>query len=192
MSRQAQPTALASSRLLREAREMLTRAPDGISASPISDENMLAWRATITGPNASVYQGAKFRLHLDFPCDYPYSPPSLFFITRIFHPNVDMDSGRVCVDLLEHDHWSSAASIRVVLLSLQSLLASPTALDSAHPANIEAAQAMRDNLPFFRAQAAASVKASLAFVPAPTDKAMERRFNTGLTTSHAEDCGRAT
>lgn len=191
-SRPAQPTALASSRLLREAREMLTRAPEGISATPISDENMLVWRATIIGPDGSAYQGAKFRLHLDFPFDYPYSPPSLYFITRIFHPNVDMDSGRVCVDLLEPDHWSSAASVRVVLLSLQSLLASPTALDSARPANIQAAQAMRDNLPYFRAQAAASVKASLAFVPAPTDKAKERRFNTDLTSSHDESCALAT
>lgn len=191
-TRQTQPTALAASRLLREAREMLTRAPAGLSATPISDDNMLAWRATVAGPDASAYQGAKFRLHLDIPYDYPYSPPSVYFITRVFHPNVDIDSGRVCVDLLEPDHWSSAASIRVVLLSLQSLLASPTALDSARPANIQAAQAMRNNLPFFRAQAAASVKASLDFVPSPKDKAMERSFNTGLTTSHDEDCVRAT
>lgn len=32
-------------------------APDGVSASPQSDDNLFVWNATITGPDDSAFEG---------------------------------------------------------------------------------------------------------------------------------------
>lgn len=29
-----------------------------------------------------------FQAHMKFPADYPYSPPSIRFLTKVWHPNV--------------------------------------------------------------------------------------------------------
>mmetsp|Transcript_20694 Transcript_20694/g.26784 ORF Transcript_20694/g.26784 Transcript_20694/m.26784 type:complete len:645 (-) Transcript_20694:664-2598(-) len=130
---------LCSQRLMREAHEMMTRAPEGISACPCKAEDITMWKATILGPPQSPYEGGIFRLELKFSANYPIVAPRVKFLTKIFHPNIDHDTGVVCCDLLEPNAWSAAASIRVLLLSIQSLLTSPTADDSNSPANAQAA-----------------------------------------------------
>ena len=57
---------------------------------------------------------------MEFPSSYPYSPPTVKFITSCFHPNVDLD-GNICLDILK-DKWSASYDVRTILLSLQSLL----------------------------------------------------------------------
>ena len=88
------------------------------------------------------------------------------FLTRVFHPNVDIASGAVCVDLLTDAHWTPAANVRVVLLSLQSLLADPTAVDAESPANAEAAALLKNDRPAFERRARLDAANSLDFYDA--------------------------
>uniref|UniRef100_T1GIF3 UBC core domain-containing protein n=1 Tax=Megaselia scalaris TaxID=36166 RepID=T1GIF3_MEGSC len=60
---------------------------------------------------------------LEFASSYPYSAPTVKFITPCFHPNVDL-SGAICLDILK-DKWSALYDVRTILLSIQSLLAEP-------------------------------------------------------------------
>jgi len=60
----------------------------------------LRWIATIDGPKDSVYENLKFKLSLKFPQNYPYTPPTIRFITCCFHPNIDSD-GVICLDILK-------------------------------------------------------------------------------------------
>jgi ubiquitin-conjugating enzyme E2 C len=101
---------------------MLSPAP-GISAFPSSASSLLRWTATLTGPPDTPYKGLTFKLTLEFPADYPYSPPHILFRTPIYHPNVDF-SGRICLDILK-DKWSAVMNVQGVLVSLQSLLGEP-------------------------------------------------------------------
>ncbi|KAK0734920.1 ubiquitin-conjugating enzyme/RWD-like protein [Lasiosphaeria miniovina] len=125
----------AAKRLQTELMQLMTSPAPGVSAFPSADGNLLSWRATIDGPDDTPYSGLTFKLSFEFPSNYPYAPPTVLFITPIYHPNVDF-SGRICLDILK-DKWTAAYNIQTVLLSLQSLLGEP---NNASPLNGEAAE----------------------------------------------------
>lgn len=101
----------------------------GISAFP-QDGNLLSWTGTIKGPEDTYYDGLTFKLSLEFPSNYPMSPPTVLFTTPMFHPNVDM-AGRICLDILK-DKWSAVYNVQSILLSLQSLLGEPNKFVPRH------------------------------------------------------------
>lgn len=101
---------------------MLSPSP-GISAFPNADGNLTSWTATIDGPDETPYENLVFKLSFTFPSNYPYAPPTVLFVTPIYHPNVDF-SGRICLDILK-EKWSAVYNVQSVLLSLQSLLGEP-------------------------------------------------------------------
>merc|ERR1719498_2078576 len=75
------------------------------------------------GPSKSPYQGGVFFLQINFPSDYPFKPPKVKFLTKIYHPNINK-AGGICLDILK-DQWSPALTISKVLLSICSLLTDP-------------------------------------------------------------------
>ena len=85
------------------------------------------WDAPIHGPENPPYEGGVFKLKLDFPTNYPFIAPTVKFVTKIYHPNID-NSGSICLDILK-DQWSPALQVGQILLSISSLLADPNADD---------------------------------------------------------------
>ena len=92
------------------------------------------------GPSDSPYEGGVFFLNIRFPADYPFKPPKVKFITRIYHPNINANGG-ICLDILK-DQWSPALTIKTALLSLQALLCTPEPDD---PQDAEVAQMYKSN-----------------------------------------------
>lgn len=101
-----------------------------ISAFP-EGENVFKWIGTIAGPKDSVYESLKYKLSLHFPYSYPYTAPSVKFLTPCFHPNVDM-GGNICLDILK-EKWSALYDVRTVLLSIQALLSEPNIESPLNP-----------------------------------------------------------
>lgn len=87
------------------------------------DKDLTHWIGYIDGPQQTPYAGGRFHLTIDFPSDYPFKPPQVQFTTPVYHPNISV-KGVICLDIL-HSKWSPAMSIRVLLLSLSSLLTDP-------------------------------------------------------------------
>lgn len=77
---------------------------------------------------------------LEFTEEYPIKPPSVKFITKIFHPNV-YASGQICLDILQNQ-WSPIYDVSAILTSIQSLLTDP---NPNSPANVEAARLFKEN-----------------------------------------------
>lgn len=111
-----------SKRLNKELMTLMMSGSSGISAFPEGDDVFL-WRGSLEGATGTVYEGLKYRLSLQFPSKYPFSAPTVKFVTPIFHPNVD-GHGNICLDILK-ESWSALYDVRTILLSLQSLLGEP-------------------------------------------------------------------
>ncbi|KAH8829635.1 ubiquitin-conjugating enzyme/RWD-like protein [Flagelloscypha sp. PMI_526] len=113
---------------------MMSNSP-GISAFPKNDGNLFEWAGTIEGPAGTIYAGLSFKISIVFPPNYPYVAPNIRFTTPCYHPNVDLNGGAICLDILQ-DKWSAVYSVQTILLSLQSLLGEP---NNASPLNPDAA-----------------------------------------------------
>ena len=116
--------------LKRYLKELLTDPPEGILARPL-DSTLSYWQASIKGPPDCPYEEGLFFLHLEMPKSYPMEPPIAKFITRIFHPNVSYH-GDIGIDVLRHN-WSTAWSLPMVLVIIQSLLTDPYCQISMEP-----------------------------------------------------------
>ncbi len=47
-----------------------------------------------------MYDSMEFRLSFTFPSNYPFTAPTVKFVTSCFHPNVDT-AGNICLDILK-------------------------------------------------------------------------------------------
>jgi ubiquitin-conjugating enzyme E2 D/E len=95
------------------------------------DQNMQKWYAFIDGPSETPFEKGEFKLELTFTNSYPFKPPEVKFITRIFHPNIS-EQGSICLDILK-SQWTPSLTISKLLLSISSLLAEPNAKDPLNP-----------------------------------------------------------
>ncbi|CAD2214520.1 ubiquitin-conjugating enzyme E2 D/E [Angomonas deanei] len=122
---------MALRRIQKELKDLEKDPPANTSGGPTNDNDLFNWKATIIGPEESPYAGGLFFLNIHFPSDYPFKPPKLQFVTKIYHPNIN-NNGGICLDILK-DQWSPALTISKVLLSVCSLLTDPNPEDPLVP-----------------------------------------------------------
>ena len=92
------------------------------------DTDMLKGYALIIGPENTPYNYGYYLFSIDYPANYPFSPPKFTYHTNDgktrFHPNLYVN-GKVCVSILntwKGEQWTSCQTISSVLLTLCSLL----------------------------------------------------------------------
>ena len=93
----------------------------------------------LEGPKDSLYYGKKWKIIIEFNNEYPYKSPSIGFITKIYHPNIDFESGSICLDVLNQE-WTPIYNLVTIFDTLlPQLLLYPNPDD---PLNTEAAKLM--------------------------------------------------
>lgn len=95
----------------------------GIKAVPVTEGDLRHLKGTIPGPQGTPYEGGIFEIDIVLPKQYPFEPPKMKYLTKIWHPNISSQTGAICLDILK-DQWSPALTIKTALLSLQALMCS--------------------------------------------------------------------
>ena len=99
-----------------ELRGLAAAPPPGVICYARGD-SLTQLEAQLAGPPGTVYEGGVFRLDVEVPSNYPFSPcvvrgggcacrpttqprrPLVTFRTPVYHPNIDA-GGRICLDIL--------------------------------------------------------------------------------------------
>ena len=55
------------------------------------------YKALLQGPQGSIYEGGYYMVKIIFSKNYPNEKPSVYFLNKIFHPNVCEITNRVCI-----------------------------------------------------------------------------------------------
>ncbi|CAH8475113.1 unnamed protein product [Heterobilharzia americana] len=131
-------------RALQKELKDLTEFPvEGFKVMISEKENLFIWDVAIFGPPMTLYEGGYFKARLRFPEDYPYSPPTMHFLSKMYHPNI-YESGEVCISILHtpgddpqsgelpSERWNPTQNVRTILLSVISLLNEPNINSAAH------------------------------------------------------------
>ena len=105
----AQQNSKAIKRLQKELKKLKKNPVPNAEAEP-SGKDMLNWIAKIKGPKGSPYEGGKFKIKIEFGDDYPMKAPELQFETKIYHPSVQSNDGKVCPEVIGHD-WAPTLNV---------------------------------------------------------------------------------
>jgi ubiquitin-conjugating enzyme E2 R len=147
---QGQPTSAVRALQL-ELKKINDEPVEGFQVRLANDDNIFEWQVAIFGPPGTLYEGGYFKALMKFPHDYPYSPPTVKFLTKMWHPNI-YENGEVCISILHppvddpqsgelpSERWNPTQNVRTILLSIISLLNEPNTFS---PANVDASVAFR-------------------------------------------------
>ncbi|XP_033633978.1 ubiquitin-conjugating enzyme E2 R2-like [Asterias rubens] len=141
------PPSAALRALSLELKKIHDEPVEGFTVTLPNEANLFEWEVAIFGPPETLYEGGYFKAKMKFPHDYPYSPPTFKFTTKMWHPNIYDQTGDVCISILHppvddpqsgelpSERWNPTQSVRTILLSVISLLNEPNTFS---PANVDA------------------------------------------------------
>jgi ubiquitin-protein ligase len=140
-------------RILTEFKSLKSEADSLKMTVSCSEETLNHWTATITGATETPYDGLIYKLQIEFPSNYPFSPPKIKFTNGMFHPNVDA-AGDICLDILK-DKWTPVLNVTKALLSILAIMAEP---NPSSALNMEAATLYTSNMTEYKAKVKQSIQ----------------------------------
>lgn len=133
-------------RIQRELKEFLSSPPPGLSVK-ISGKNVRLWVITLAMPDNCIYAGEKYKLRVQFPNDYPTSPPSVFFLPPTPRHEHVYTNGDICLSLLGKD-WRPIMTAQSIAQAIFSILCGAQRkslpMDNARHAGNKPGQAQND------------------------------------------------
>ena len=107
----------------------LNKAPVAGVAIELVDSDVSKWNLIIDGPEGTPFVGGKFTVNLDFSDNYPFKPPKIKFVTKIYHPNIKGDTGEICTQAIEQQ-WVPTLNSKFIIQAILTVIHTPN-LESA-------------------------------------------------------------
>ncbi|XP_072304535.1 uncharacterized protein [Eucyclogobius newberryi] len=92
-----------------------------------SETDFTFWKLLMEGPPDTPYESGVFELFCQFGPEYPVKPPTVRFITPIYHCNIN-NVGRICHNIFDRG-YNAHITMRDVLDSVYGLLIAPEPQD---------------------------------------------------------------
>lgn len=70
--------------LMQEFQALQKEPNEGFQVKLLKEDNMFEWDVALFGPPETVYAGGYFRACIKFPPEYPFSPPTVRFVTKLW------------------------------------------------------------------------------------------------------------
>lgn len=112
------------SRVQKELKQLQSLKPHGIEVTLPSD-SLQIWEAVVPGSEESLYKGGRFKVQVYLPENYPLGPPTVRFLSPIYHLNVCPATGHVCLGFLSEATWLPTRCVQDLLSALFALLIRP-------------------------------------------------------------------
>lgn len=90
---------------------------------PQGENSQTTFTCAVT-PAEGPFADGTFDFMIHVPSTYPFSPPDVKCLNRVFHPNFDFRSGAVYLPILT-DSWRPVLTMNTVIFSLQLLFIEP-------------------------------------------------------------------
>jgi len=113
------------SKLAGDLKNLRKKPIPGITAEPIDENDLTVWKGRVEGAKGTPFEGGYFHFKIEIPKNYPFEPPIVTMKTKVYHPNINYETGGICVNILKKETWVPTNSIQNVLVSLQGLLSKP-------------------------------------------------------------------
>eukprot|EP00474_Spongospora_subterranea_P010795 CRZ11253.1 hypothetical protein [Spongospora subterranea] len=110
----------------------------------LPDKDDLMNFSVVIQPDAGYWKGARYTFAFEVSDQYPYKPPKVRCLEKIWHPNIDLQ-GAVCLNILK-ESWRPVLNVQNVVHGLIFLLLDPNPAD---PLNQGAAEIMRNDISTF-------------------------------------------
>lgn len=120
------PSGGAMKRITKEISELSSNPHPSFTVYP-TENDITFWNVIMTGPDTTPYEGGTYHMYVKLPSDYPFKPPTVKFVTQIYHCNIN-SQGSICHSILK-DQWSPAITVRKVFDYIYGLLLTPEPLD---------------------------------------------------------------
>ena len=120
----------------------------------VDNPDVTHWQITLIPPIGSNYEGGFFKIEAKFPNDYPNIAPSMKFLTKIYHCNVEYSSGHICLNSIK-DKWNKKNSMEDILNHIIVLLYKQ---NPSSPLNSDAADLYRENRNKFQEEVKKNIK----------------------------------
>ncbi|KAF3707745.1 Ubiquitin-conjugating enzyme E2 E2 [Channa argus] len=113
-------------RILEELKSLHCHPHPYVTIFPL-ESDFTFWKILLEGPPDTPYENGVFELFCQFGPDYPVKPPTIRFVTRIYHCNIN-SVGRICHNIFDRN-YNAQITMRDILDALYGLLIAPEPQD---------------------------------------------------------------
>ena len=116
-------SAAATRRLQKELADIQISGQDVFRTIELIEGDILRWQGKLA-TNQSPYNKGMFLINIIFPSSYPFDPPKITFLTKIYHPNIS-EEGEVNLPIIAPTNWQPATRTEQVIQALAAFVNDP-------------------------------------------------------------------